>query len=133
MAEEKTALEWNAEGTRMLLIWERYGNAIKCFDNALKIDPQNAFAWNQKGISLSKMKRYREAIQCYDKAIAINPAIDDLQSQAGNAWYNKGNDLFSLKRYDEAVECYDKILAIDPSHRQIREHKENALKARDKL
>ena len=62
-----------------------------CYDKAIKIDPNPADAWNNKGNALDKLKRYDESLICYDKAIEINPNYVD-------AWNNKGNALNSLKK-----------------------------------
>ena len=49
-----------------------YDEAIKCFDQALVIDPKNAIAWNNKGASLSNSGKHEEAIKCFDIALAID-------------------------------------------------------------
>jgi tetratricopeptide (TPR) repeat protein len=81
------------------------GNIPVAYDKALEIDPQNADAYYNKGLSLSILKNYPEAIECYDKALEINP-------QNADAYYNKGLSLSALKNYPEAIECYDKALEI---------------------
>jgi len=86
---------------------KRYEDAIKCYDEALKINPEDAFAWNNKGIALDNLGRYDEAIACYDEALKINP-------EDAFAWYNKGIALKRLERFDEAIKCYDEALKIDP-------------------
>ena len=60
----------------------KYDEAIRAFDKAIEINPNDSDAWNEKGIALGKLK-YDEAIKAYDKAIEINP-------QDSNAWDGKG-------------------------------------------
>ena len=50
----------------------KYLEALKCFDNALRMNPQYASAWMNKGISLANLGYIREALKCFDKAIEIN-------------------------------------------------------------
>ena len=57
--------------------------ALDYYDQAIKIDPNYAYAWNNKGIALRNIGKYDEAIECYDTAIKIDPNYAD-------AWNNKG-------------------------------------------
>jgi len=66
----------------------------------LKIDPQFAQAWFNKGSALSILSRYDEAIKAYDEGLKINP-------QNAMAWNNKGSALKSLGRTDEANKAFD--------------------------
>ena len=73
------------------------------------MDPKNADAWNNKGLSLDMLGKPEEAIECYDKAIEMDPADP-------GAWYNKGNALDDLGKYEEAIKCFDKAIEIDPKN-----------------
>ena len=57
--------------------------AIKCYDESIKLNPKYEIAWNNKGNSLYKFGKYEESIECYDEAIKLNPKFE-------NAWNNKG-------------------------------------------
>jgi tetratricopeptide (TPR) repeat protein len=85
----------------------KYDEAIKCYDKAIEIDPDNPVVWNNKGLALNSLGKYDEAITSYDKAIEIDP--DD-----ADTWNNKGLALNSLGKYDEAITSYDKAIEIDP-------------------
>jgi tetratricopeptide (TPR) repeat protein len=52
---------------------EAFIKAVKCFDNALKVDPDNASAHNGLGSLSIILGEYGEAIHHCNKAIAINP------------------------------------------------------------
>ena len=62
---------------------QQYKEAMKCFDRALNITPDDFELWYQKGVIFDILKDYKAAIECYDKAISFNPDLID-------AWYNKG-------------------------------------------
>ncbi len=51
----------------------KFEEAIKCYDEVLKIDPKDIDALNNKGIVLGKLGKLDEAIKCYDEASKINP------------------------------------------------------------
>lgn len=49
-----------------------YEKALECFEKALKIDPEYARAWRNKGWALGKYEKNQEAIECYIKALEID-------------------------------------------------------------
>ena len=62
-----------------------YIRAIKYFDKALSIDPENFVALISKGESLYDLGNYTQAIQYYDKALAIDPTNVDALTNKGTA------------------------------------------------
>ena len=48
----------------------KYNEAIKCFDEALRDDPNDTVAWYNKAHTLSFLDMYSDAIVCYDKSSA---------------------------------------------------------------
>ena len=75
--------------------------ALDYYDQAIKIDPNYAYAWNNKGIALRNLGKYDEAIECYDRAIAIDPNYAD-------AWNNKGVSLRKIGQQKDADRCFAK-------------------------
>jgi tetratricopeptide (TPR) repeat protein len=88
---------------------ERYEEAIRIYDQTLKLDSGNARIWNNKGLCFSKLDRHAEAISCYDKALGID-------SKYIIAWCNKGSSLIRLRKYEEALPCFCRALEIDPKN-----------------
>jgi tetratricopeptide (TPR) repeat protein len=86
-----------------LLNAEQPENALKLFEEALYLDPQNADVLVKKGGALERMNRIDDAIACYDRAIELDPS-------ATMAWLQKGGLFNRLARYDEAMQCYEKAL-----------------------
>ena len=99
-----------------------YNHAIAYYDKAIEIDPQYAFAYNNKGVALSNLGRNEEAIASYDKAIELDP-------QNAEAYNNKGIILSNLGKREEAIECFDKALYIDPQNTLAYYNKGNTLSA----
>ena len=85
----------------------KYKEAVKWYDQALKIDPKSIGALNGKGLVFNKLERYEEAITWFDKAIEIDPNFV-------YALNNKGVTFANLGRYEEAITWFDKAIEIDP-------------------
>ena len=96
-----------------------YDEAIKYYDKALSIDPNNIQALYSKGLAIYNWDKY-EAIKYYDKALSIDP-------NNTHALYSKGLALDSLGDRDEAIKYYDKALFIDPNNDDILLQKHEAL------
>jgi len=75
-------------------------------DQALRIDPQYAYANEIKGRCLIDLDQAEEALSYFDTAISLNPAYQ-------NAYRNKLSALAALGRYEELVAVAD--LALDPA------------------
>jgi len=87
--------------------WERFENALKPYDEALSINPNDTTALNNKGVELTGQKRYGKAIECFNKTIEIEP-------QDAAAWHNKGVVLKKQKKREKAKKYYNKALELDP-------------------
>ena len=69
-------------------------------------DPQDATAWNKRGLVLRCQGENEESLQAYNKAIELYP-------QDARAWYNKGYELYRINRYDEATQAFDQFLEFE--------------------
>lgn len=82
-----------------------YQLALSLSETAIEFEPDNARAWNTKGIALFELERKDEAILSFEKV------FEQLPGDYG-AWYNKGLALFDLDRKDEAIHAFDKAIDI---------------------
>jgi tetratricopeptide (TPR) repeat protein len=80
----------------------KHSEAIECYNQALKIDPNDKLVLKKKGNSLYNSGKHSEAIECYNQAIKIDPNYCD-------AINNKGNILDNLGKYSEAIVRKKKI------------------------
>jgi|SoiMethySBSTD1v2_1073268.scaffolds.fasta_scaffold61588_4 tetratricopeptide (TPR) repeat protein len=55
---------------------EDYEEAIRYFDKAVQLDPNNAMAWVSKANALIESGSEEEARECFDKASKIDPKYD---------------------------------------------------------
>ncbi|VVB69880.1 Photosystem I assembly protein Ycf3 [uncultured archaeon] len=97
-------------------------DAIRSYQNALKINPKYATAWKNIGMNFYALGKYNESLQAYDQAIALD-------SSYPLAWYNKGITLFKLSRYSEALQAFDKALQVFPKNEELWLLKGNCLAA----
>ncbi|HTI97295.1 MAG TPA: tetratricopeptide repeat protein [Dongiaceae bacterium] len=77
--------------------------AVKCFDQALALDPVHTEALIKKGAALEKISKLNEAIACYDRAIEVDKTVTI-------AYLYKGGVFNRMERYDEALACYEQAL-----------------------
>ena len=115
----ETTTDWFKEGND----WRDKGEflkAIECYDEAIRLKPDDAAAYNNKGVALSALGRKEEAIECYDEAIRLKP-------DNAAAYNNKGNALSALGRKEEAIACYDEAIKRKPDDATAYNNKGNAL------
>jgi len=101
----------------------KHAEAIEAYDEAIRMDPEFAQAWSDKGNALDELNRSDEAIEAYNKALEIDP-------QDAMTWYHKGLALASQGEYDESIKAFDKALEIDPQLESAREVKSIVVQAR---
>ncbi len=116
-ADAKTALEWFNEGFGLHQTG-KLAEAIKAYDEALKINPQLVEAWNGRGVALNDLGRYEEAIKAYDEVLKINLTFPSV-------WDNKCTSLSNLGKTEESISCYDKALEINPQSALLLNGKKN--------
>jgi len=62
--------------------FEKYYEALVCFDKALEINPNSTEAWINKGEVLKEIGRHKEAKVCFDKVLEIDPEyVSDFQEK----------------------------------------------------
>lgn len=91
----------------------KYQKAVEPYENALKIDPEDVTAWNNKGTAVAEFKIYSEAIKCFNRAIELNP-------KGAAALYNTGIILMELGNLQEAIKYYNAALDMDPGFKNAK-------------
>src|ERR687883_2014454 len=87
---------------------EKFLDAIRSFDLALRLDPQYVDAWIKRGYAHFHLGEYTVAIASYDKALEV-----DLNN--AEAWNLKGLAYYKMKNYEKAIECCEKSVDINPN------------------
>jgi tetratricopeptide (TPR) repeat protein len=89
------------------LMMQRYKEAKKSFEHAIKVDRLHADAYNNLGVIYYAQKNYNGAIRHYEKAIALN-------SEAASYYNNAGAAYFGKKQFEKAIQNYAKAVQLDP-------------------
>jgi tetratricopeptide (TPR) repeat protein len=146
--------EWCNKGA-CLFKAGRYEEAIKSYDEAIKLLPDDIISWQQKAFSFIELKKYEEAIKTFDKALEISQydgelcgmkvkllldleryqeALDTLDKflkinqQESWAWSAKGRTYELMNKPRDALKCYNKALEINPNDEYASRYKSKLLK-----
>jgi Flp pilus assembly protein TadD len=84
----------------------QYDQAIAILDQAIQIDPNNALAYNYRGIAYYRSKSYEEALADFNKAIQLNPNL-------AMAYNNRAYAYFRKKDYSKAEKDLLKAQALN--------------------
>tara|TARA_B100001057_G_C22316901_1_gene744205 strand:+ start:42 stop:494 length:453 start_codon:yes stop_codon:yes gene_type:complete len=102
------ASTYKTKGTHFYLFEDNYLQAIKNFNKAIELDPQDYNIWLFRGKCKYFLKQYQEAIKDLNKAIELNPDKEI-------SWYSRGSCKFFLKQYEEAIKDFKKAYQINES------------------
>lgn len=119
----------------------QYENAIACYEEALKADPNYTYAVVFKGVVFISLKQYEDAVECSDKALELDPNHVSLWLCKAGAlansnpnecieycsealklypndslfWFFKGSSLSKIDKCEEADECFDRAVELNPT------------------
>jgi tetratricopeptide (TPR) repeat protein/tRNA A-37 threonylcarbamoyl transferase component Bud32 len=82
--------------------------ALEFLDKALRLDPENVSALQEKGTVLIFKKAFEEAIEVFTQALKVEANATAYQ-MLGQAYFYK-------EWYDLAIETYQKAIALDPNN-----------------
>jgi arylsulfatase A-like enzyme/tetratricopeptide (TPR) repeat protein len=85
----------------------RVPEALQAFQSALSVDPGNAIAYQNIGLTYVQHDRPADAVAAFQKAFAINDRLP-------RAWNGLGAALERLGRHAEALDCWKRAIALDP-------------------
>ena len=114
-------LEFYIKKAEDLISSGAYEEAIESYNEALKIDPENARALYAKGYALFQLDKYQEVLDVFDEELKIDPKNIDKLCSKGEILSNK------LGKHEEAIESYNEALKIDSKNALALYFKRNAL------
>jgi serine/threonine protein kinase len=88
---------------------QRYSQALQAYEDALRMDPRNFYAWNGKGTTLYNQGNYKKALEAYQRATEIDP-------DNAIVWVSAGLVLNRLQRSQQALVHFERALSIDPQY-----------------
>ena len=80
-----------------------YDTAIEDYNDAIRIKPQNALAYNNRGITYRNIGDYDRAIEDYTEAISLDPQFAVPYANRGNAYGTEGEYDTAILDLNEAV------------------------------
>jgi tetratricopeptide (TPR) repeat protein len=87
----------------------RHAEALADLDAAIRLDPNDAGAHVNRGLTYAALGRHAEALADYDAAIRLDP-------NHAQAHYRRGRTYTALYRHGEALADYDAAIRIDPNY-----------------
>jgi tetratricopeptide (TPR) repeat protein len=96
------------EGYRYLLRG-RFDQAIAAYTEVLRLNPHNAWAFNNRGNCFLGKSDYDTAIADYSQALRLDPRYAFAYHNRGMAWNRKGD-------YDRAIADQTQAIQIDPRY-----------------
>ena len=100
------------EGNRLNLIiadWA-YAEAVKCWTEAIELNPNNYLAYEARGyyFNLMDVARYNEAISDFTNAISFNPSAEN--------YFLRGTAYLSTGNVKPAQQDFETAIKIDPNY-----------------
>ena len=77
------------------------------YNTALKVRPNFAYAYNNRGVLKVAMKDIQGAMDDYARALELNPRYSDV-------YYNRGNLKYMLSDNEGALDDYNKAIELNP-------------------
>jgi tetratricopeptide (TPR) repeat protein len=102
-ASSKRGLAFSTEG--------RWKEALPNFEEAARLEPENADYQFYSALALGNLDRTAEALRDLDRAIALRPK--DVKQH-----YFRALALYGLRRRDEAIAEVDNTLSLDPNDQE---------------
>ena len=88
---------------------KKYEEAIKDFNEAIRLNPNYAEAYNDRGVAKYDLGKYSESIEDYNRAIQLN-------SSFFGAYSNRGLVKVKIGKYKEAIEDYNEAIKLNPDY-----------------
>src|SRR6266566_2694160 len=92
---------------KMSQLAKHYTEILDAYEQALQLDPTDAYAYTLKGDALYDLERYEEALAAYERSIQLDP--NDRFTH-----FQRGLILYALDRTEEALAAYERSIQLDP-------------------
>jgi tetratricopeptide (TPR) repeat protein len=97
----ETALYWFNKAKALNYTDQK--KAIEYLNNAIKLNPSYADAYNDRGIAYTQLGQYQRAIEEYNEAIRLKPDNVDTYNNRGIVYFNLGQYQRTIKDSNEAI------------------------------
>ncbi len=90
------------------LLDKNFTSAIEHFDRAIKYNPNDGAAYNDRALCMVELGIIDKAFYYFDKGIEVEPDYATI-------YHNKGWLLNNIGRHSEAIKCFKKALELEPN------------------
>ncbi|CAK8676814.1 unnamed protein product [Clavelina lepadiformis] len=87
----------------------KYPEALKCYNEAIKRNPDNATLYSNRAACYMKLLEFRLALKDCDECVQKDPNFI-------KGHIRKGGALEAMKEFSRAVDAYQKALEVDPNN-----------------
>ena len=89
-------------------------DALAEMEKILEVNPNDAAAWNSKGVLLARMDRFGDALRSLDRAAKLDPELAQVHSNRGRVLMALGPDKAkeALRSFERALELTEEDLPI---------------------
>jgi tetratricopeptide (TPR) repeat protein len=91
---------------------EKFEDAVRSFELALRLDSKFVDAWIKKGYSHFLIGEYNSAIMSYERALEID--VNSVEP-----WNLKGLAYYKLKDYEKAIASCEKAIDVNPNDAMV--------------
>ena len=89
---------------------------ISAYDQAIRLNPDYARVYNNRGNANSRLGQHKAAVADYDEAIRLNPDY-------ARAYFNRGNANSRLGQHKAAVADYGEAIRLNPDYARAYCHR----------
>jgi tetratricopeptide (TPR) repeat protein len=116
LSQQGLAIAHNTRGNAFLKKQE-YGQAIRDYDDSIRLNPSYSKAFNDRGIAYKRTQELDRAIGDFDEAIRLNPGYAIAFANRAQTYQQKGELDRAARDYGEAVRLkpqYEQVIKVQP-------------------
>jgi len=116
--EDFSATHWSEIG-RQAMDAKRWNEALNAYNKAIDLNPNDASAYNNRGLAYDNLDKDDLAIADYVKAIELNPKYGDAFNNLAKTYGRRGY-------YKQAILFYDRVIELNPKDADAYYNRGNA-------
>ena len=104
-----TLPEWIFQQGNFLMMLGQIDKAIEAYSHAIELNPNNVFAYNNRGVAYAVKDNYDPALEAFNKAIELNPNYAEAYNNRGIAFEREGD-------FDRAIADHNTAIKLNSDY-----------------